>query len=285
MLKPYYGCCRFTRILPVTYTDSISPYDQMCKIQDKINEVIEALNNINVDFENYVNQKINELKTYVDSENQKQTILLENEINEVDGKLSTFIETTYAEFVTETGQKFTEVYEEISKRIFEVYTYIDNADNSIKQLIAVEIEKLKKYVDESILGKILIFNPTTGYKESIDKVVNDIYDTLRYWGVTALEFDDYGITCTSFDNMDLSAIKFDVYGREWFGKYYPHYIFDFENGSYDRIQDVLYRFVQTTRPLSIEAGAFDGKDKDATTLDGYAFTAYTFDSTASQIIS
>ena len=99
MLKPYYGCCRFTRILPVTYTDSISPYDQMCKIQDKINEVIEALNNINVDFENYVNQKINELKTYVDSENQKQTILLENEINEVDGKLSTFIETTYAEFV------------------------------------------------------------------------------------------------------------------------------------------------------------------------------------------
>lgn len=104
MLKPYYGCCRFTRILPVTYTDSISPYDQMCKIQDKINEVIEALNNINVDFENYVNQKINELKTYVDSENQKQTILLENEINEVDGKLSTFIETTYAEFVTETGK-------------------------------------------------------------------------------------------------------------------------------------------------------------------------------------
>lgn len=73
--------------------------------------------------------------------------------------------------------------------------------------------------------------------------------------------------------------------REWFGKYYPHYIFDFENGSYDRIQDVLYRFVQTTRPLSIEASAFDGKDKDATTLDGYAFTAYTFDSTASQIIS
>ena len=72
--------------------------------------------------------------------------------------------------------------------------------------------------------------------------------------------------------MDLSAIKFDVYGREWFGKYYPHYIFDFENGSYDRIQDVLYRFVQTTRPLSIEASAFDGKDKDATTLDGYAFT-------------
>lgn len=68
-------------------------------------------------------------------------------------------------------------------------------------------------MDESILGKILIFNPTTGYKESIDKVVNDIYDTLRYWGVTALEFDDYGITCTSFDNMDLSAIKFDVYGK------------------------------------------------------------------------
>lgn len=285
MLKPIFGCCRITPILPTMYTDSISPYDQMCKIQDKINEVIEALNKINVDFENYIMVKINELKGYVDEENNKQNIILNNAINGVDAKVDEFIGITFKDYITETNDKFNAVYDEINERIFEVYSYIDNADNSVKQLVAVEIEKLKRYVDESIMGKILIFNPTTGYKESIDKVVNDIYDNLRYWGATALEFDDYGMTAQSFDKLDLSAVKYDIYGKEWFSKYYPHFIFDFESGAYDRIQDVLYRFVQTTRPNSINATGFDEKDKDATSLDAIEYSAYSFDSSATTLIS
>ena len=285
MLNPIFGCCRITPILPTTYTDSISPYDQMCKIQDKINEVIEALNNINVDFENYIMVKINELKGYVDEENNKQNIILNNAINGVDAKVDEFISITFNDYITETNNKFNAVYDEINERIFEVYSYIDKADNSVKQLLGVEIEKLKRYVDESIMGKILIFNPTTGYKEPIDKVVNDIYDNLRYWGATALEFDDYGMTAQSFDKLDLSAVKYDIYGKEWFSKYYPHFIFDFESGSYDRIQDVLYRFVQTTRPNSINATGFDEKDKDATSLDAIEYSAYSFDSSATTLIS
>lgn len=284
-LTPIVGSCRFTPILPITYTDSISPYDQMCRMAQKINEVIQALNDIDTDFQNYVDSQINALKEYVDVQNAEQTTSLTSMINNVDSKYQNWINTTYNNFVNETNDKFTAVYAYITEVAQEIYEYVNNADDLIKALMYQEIDKLKKYIDNSIMGKILIYDPTRGYKNPLNVVIEHVYDTLRYWGYTAQGFDGYGVTCVDFDKKGLSALKLDVYGKDYFSYYYPHYLFDFENGSYDYIQNVMYRFVQTTRPNSISATGFDGNSKDATTLDALEFTAVGFDTTAATILS
>ena len=284
-LTPIIGAYRFTPILPITYTDSISPYDQMCRMAQKINEVIQALNDIDSDFKNYVDAQINDLRDYVDTQNVEQSISLTNMINNVDSKYQNWINTTYNNFVNETNDKFTAVYAHITDVTQEIYEYVNNADDIIKALMYQEIDKLKKYIDNSIMGKILIYDPTRGYKNPLNVVIEHVYDTLRYWGYTAQGFDGCGVTCTEFDNKGLSALKLDVYGKDYFSYYYPHYLFDFENGSYDYIQNVMYRFVQTTRPNSISANGFDSDSKDVTSLDSLEFTAVGFDTTAATILS
>lgn len=284
-LTPFVGCFRFTPILPITYTDSISPYDQMCRMAQKINEVIQALNDVDADFQNYVDSQINELRKYVDEQNAEQSTYFTNMINNVDSKYQNWINTTYNNFVNETTDKFTAVYAHISEVTQEIYEYVNNADDFIKGLMYNEINKLKRYIDSSIMGKILIYDPTRGYKNPLNIVIEHVYDTLRCWGYTARGFDDYGITCTEFDNKGLSALKLDVYGKDYFSYYYPHYLFDFENGTYDNIQNVMYRFVQSTRPNSITATSFDGKGKNAAILDALEFTAVSFDTSANTILS
>lgn len=284
-LKPIFGCCRFNPILPITYTDSISPYDQLCRMANKINEVIQALNNIDTDFKNYVDNQISALRQYVDEQNAEQTTSLTNMINSVDSKYQNWINTTYNNFVNETNDKFTAVYARIAEVTQEIYDYVNNADDFIKALMYQEIDKLKRYIDNSIMGKILIYDPTRGYKNPLNVVIEHVYDTLRYWGYTAQDFDGYGVTCTEFDNKGLSALKLDVYGKDYFSYYYPHYLFDFENGTYDNVQNVMYRFVQTTRPNSISATGFDSDSKDTTALDALEFTAVGFDTTATTILS
>lgn len=51
---PYYRC---QKILPLAYDDSLSYYENLCKLTSKMNEIID---DINVGFEALISQKINE---------------------------------------------------------------------------------------------------------------------------------------------------------------------------------------------------------------------------------
>lgn len=51
---PYYRC---QKILPLLYDDSLSYYENVCKLTSKMNEIIE---NINDEFKSLISQKIDE---------------------------------------------------------------------------------------------------------------------------------------------------------------------------------------------------------------------------------
>ncbi len=51
---PYFRC---QKILPVVYDDSLSYYENICKLTYKMNEIIDNINN---EFETVISQKIDE---------------------------------------------------------------------------------------------------------------------------------------------------------------------------------------------------------------------------------
>lgn len=51
---PYYRC---QKILPLVYDDSLSYYENLCKLTSKMNEIIDDIND---GFEALISQKINE---------------------------------------------------------------------------------------------------------------------------------------------------------------------------------------------------------------------------------
>ena len=102
------------KVIPLVYDDSLSYYETLCKFLEKLNEIIDLYNNIQENFEGYVDQEIDKLKNYVDSENTKQN--------------------------DEFDEKIEAVYQEIQTQVNRLFDYINNGD-----LI------LKNYIDKKIL--------------------------------------------------------------------------------------------------------------------------------------
>ena len=78
------------RVLPAVYSDELSYYEVICKLQDKLNEVIEEFNALTpeewvthdelaaelAELSGEIYKAIAELKAYVDEENAEQTVML-----------------------------------------------------------------------------------------------------------------------------------------------------------------------------------------------------------------
>ncbi len=255
----------FRPVLPLVYDDAISYYEQLCKFSDKLNEVIETVNNFHQDISEEIDTKVGILKKYVDAENVKQDEKHNEDIKEVYNKIES-------------------VYEYINKQVSILYEYINRGDLVLRLYIDEQIKDLKKYVDNSVMAKIKIYDPTCGYKNNLDVVMEHIYDALRYKGITCFLFDTRRIDCTNFDIKYMSALDFDTLSLEIIGNYYPHYAYNPYNGNYDTLQRILYMLVQATRVEAITATLFDSVAKVAEALDSLAFTSLDFDERAKVII-
>ena len=73
------------KILPAVYDDSLSYYEVICKFLNKLNELIEAFNELEPDeyvkkeeLEKILTDLYNNLKNYIDTENDSQTVFLKS---------------------------------------------------------------------------------------------------------------------------------------------------------------------------------------------------------------
>lgn len=253
-IRPF---CQY--VLPLVYDDSLSYYEAICKLTQKINEIIDLYNNMSDDFGALVDEKIAEFKIYVDSENAKQ----DDELNA---------------FKNETAENFDGVYDKLTQEINRLFAYINNLDNALRVWVAGEINALKKYIDDAIMGKIMIYDPTVGYKNPLDVVINHVYDALRYYGITCYEYDSAKWTAQRYDDTHITALKFDTMSRRIIGKIYQWYVFDYVTGTYDTVQRVLYRLFQTVRPNAISANEYDTRNVTSNEYDALSITAFEFDS-------
>lgn len=68
------------KILPLTYDDSLSYYEQVCKLTNKMNEIVEFINgNFSEAIQNYIDKKFNDLMINVIYDEATETIILKNE--------------------------------------------------------------------------------------------------------------------------------------------------------------------------------------------------------------
>lgn len=78
MDKVFIPCC--AKILPVSYDNSLSYYEQLCKLTDKMNEIVEFINgNFSEVIQNYIDKKFNDLMMNAIYDEATETIILKNE--------------------------------------------------------------------------------------------------------------------------------------------------------------------------------------------------------------
>lgn len=262
--------------LPTGYTASLSFEEQLLKLNRKINEIIDQLNQISIEqIKQLIDAEINNLKNYVDNQDN----LIYNYIDEqiIETKLYTD---------EEIAKLNSSLITLINQKINMVITMSKTDDEILRLKFFDEIQKINERIDNISINDLKIYNPVRGYKTSIEKAVMDLYNVLRYQAITAGEFDNLELTCKQYDNLSITAIDFDLYSKTLLIKNYVGYMFNPFTGIYEPFQKVIYTLADFHRENPLTAKEFDSLELTATTFDDTNnLTAYIYDFNGKSILS
>lgn len=148
--KFWLGCCETLGNLPTTYQNSLSYIEQLLLLNKKLNEVIDIVNQFELDtIQDMINSAINELKNYVDNQDEKLYNYIDTEIQNVKNYTNEQIEISQNYLITLINEKF--LY---------LLNYINSNDNLIRQEIQDAISYLEDKINHITFDKLEIIDPT-----------------------------------------------------------------------------------------------------------------------------
>ena len=173
-LKPYAFWCH--KVIPLVYDDSLSYYEQICKLTQAMQDVIE---NITADYEAYTDSKVGALR----EELTNRMTAFESEIMVILQEQTEYNETTRQWVQAEIFRLETLLNEQLA------YFYKVLIDNvaGMKLWYFIQIEKLKE--EFSCLANYSVINPITQQREMLQDVLNQMHEMMRYCALTAEQYD------------------------------------------------------------------------------------------------
>lgn len=261
-------CCD----IPSVYSNKQSYYECLCYIGYKVNECIDAINGFTDAYKQYTDEKVAELKIYVDGLNND----IYNHIAEVEKNIRNDMNKKDAEL----DKKIDDVQNNLIERINKLNVLIYQLNSETRDYIDASIAKLYDYINNYVPSNMQVLNPVKGYYTSLNQALGDMYDNLRYNALTCNEFDSLNLTCTDFDNLLLSCTEFDLHGAKRFrvdSNLYMHSPF---TGEYVFYQDVINQLAELHFNNPITTSEFDALLLTVTAFEAKALSAYTFDSNA-----
>lgn len=153
----------------------------------------------------------------------------------------------------------------------------DNRTLTLAKIYADElIEEFKR--DFPKLYELYVYSPVTGQIVTVQEALNEIYETYRFYAITALEFDELGWTAEELDRKNLTALELDTNSRELLARFErdknvmrnPWY------GDFVYIREVIYKLVGYHIP-TLNAYQRDIRELTAQELDDRNYNAYYLD--------
>lgn len=262
--------------VPSIYSNKQSYYEVLCYINYKINECINAINGFTDAYKDYTDQEIAKLKEYVDT--------LNNDMKEyVDGQVANLNEKIDENYTNLDG-KIDTVKQELQDNINTLTNLVYELNSRVYNYIETEINKLYKYIDTYACKNMKCLNPTNGLYESICKILSDIWDKLRYCGITCQQFDDTGLTCDGFESLNFDCTEFDLYAGCILHKSPRFYMHDPFTGNYVFYQNVIYELYNLHRNNPITAKEYDDLQLTAEVYDSKELTAFNYGDNAKTLL-
>lgn len=250
------------------YTD-----EQIKKLFDLLSQRISNLTD-------YVNGEISELKSYVDTENKKISDKVDNLKLYMDEKL-----TNLKKYVDSEILEVKVLLTEVENRL---HLEIVDGDNTVKDFARIyteqaRIELLEKInalsikVDNITKEFPLVYNPTQGRQNDLQKTINDLYLYLRVHGITCIVFDSLQITVAEFDALKILVRNFDIRGSEIFETWEKETAFSPWTGEKITLKELCYQIAEKINMNHKTASEYDKRTITASEYEDAKTTAYDFD--------
>lgn len=265
-------CSYYRRVLPAVYDDSLSYYEQLCRIKYKLNEVIKNLNDLEENLPSYVKQAIDEALGGWEERMEEQFAEQNARIAAAEKK----IDDSVAEMQAQLDAAIREMEQTINTQLNALYLILVNGINANRAYIDSQISLLKAEFPD--LSTVYVISPVDGQLVKIQDCVNDMYNVLRYGALTAAQYDALQLTAKEYDDKTLTAFTYDMYGLcELWSYLNVHRMHSVTTGEIVAIPAGVYQLADYVRENGITATAYDTLSLTASGYDGKAVTAYNYD--------
>lgn len=184
-------------ILPLSYDKSLSYYEVLCKVMEKINELIDYFNTLG-EFatEEYVNQRIAEVMAALEAAKTQIYAAMALKLDRAE----------FETFLGELQLSLNSITEQIDLIRLQV--------NANTAQIEYNFSWLKNYIDTQLID-LEVINPFTGQVQPIQTVINYLADLQKQNALTAAEYDAAELTASAYDALQLTAIAYDIDGKNY----------------------------------------------------------------------
>ena len=237
-----------------------------------MNEIINELNTI--DIENILNRVDEEINKELEDLYQQMDNLsgtVGNVMDNVDNALELYHDQVVRELNSTTANLTVFVNNQLSV----IKKYVDSQDNAIMSELRYQIELLKNSIPD--LTTVYVRSPYTGKIITIQEAIDELWNNLRVYALTADEYDTQRWTAEEYDGFKLTAYQYDYFAKQFIYKNPDLYMFSPFTGQYVFYQDVIMRLVELHRTNALTATEYDGLALTATAYDNKGVTAYTYD--------
>lgn len=265
-------CSYYRKVLPAVYDDSLSYYEQLCRIKYKLNEVIKNLNDLEENLPSYVKQAIDEALGGWEERMEAQFAEQNARIAAAEKKIDDSLDDMQAQL----DAAIREMEQTINAQLNALYLILVNGINANRAYIDSQISLLKSEFPD--LSTVYVISPVDGQLVKIQDCVNDMYNVLRYGALTAAQYDALQLTAKEYDDKNLTAFTYDMYGLcELWSYLNVHRMHSVTTGEIVAIPAGVYQLADYVRENGITATAYDTLALTASGYDGKAVTAYNYD--------
>lgn len=235
------------KVLPLVYDESLSYYEVLCKVADKLNVTIEAVNQLddNVEalansvnvlndrvtaianeintFEQNVTNRFNALEAAINATVDAKMAEVDDKMAEVDSKLADAlhqIDLMKAELQEYVERTVAELTEQVNRAIQEALDTLDQRFRDFDYEMRVYIKaQLQAYLDQiPEITSVIVWSPLSGKQEPIQKVIDDLYWKFNINALDCYEFDHLELTCGQLDKFMVHFIPRGLTVWEWMNK-------------------------------------------------------------------
>lgn len=265
-------------ILPLTFSDCMSLYEQLCRIEYKMNEVIETVNGFGDDFTDYVDKEVDNLRNELNIKFDSLQLKVDAQLADNEAKmkaLEMFVENAIDEQQTWVIKKINELTININNQLNYLRQYVDAQDGKLKTYIDEEIQKVIDMIPE--IQKVMVINPITGKLEVLQDVLNYMTWVFKYYALTAQEYDNLYLNASDYDDQGLSAFDYDIYGKKLLYPDERFYMRSPITGQVVFYKDVINWLITQHQPGALTAAEYDALELTASVYDGKQITAFDYD--------
>lgn len=203
------------KVLPLVYDESLSYYESVCKLVDKVNEVVEAIDGIQIEV-------LDEAKAYTDNAIAQS----QSEIDARIEQLNNLIDATTRQFNQQLAQIQSQ-YDTFTRNVnaqLTIFQYnldqlddkLDNEITAVNARTDLALEQLHDRIfdeiSEDLLKNLVVTNYFTGLKVTVQSMFDYLAKLHVEDGITYSELADREKTYTELANLHISYTDLILHG-------------------------------------------------------------------------